>query len=451
MGLLLRDLQDLSGRDFSRGSLPYTVDSDGWLSSSSRFKTTCGSPRPVVVPFADTHRWMNRSCGKCKHCRWVKMKTRANGLGFELKSADWAFFVTGTIAPGQVTDALEDQILNSGLPSGFLKRLRQAAVQGSGSFKHRGPDGQTWNIRFVQCGEKGERHGRCHYHFVIWGNGDPPDWEVGDRVHIKEWPWGHVNIKDDITSGVMFYLSHYMQKDAGKQDYLFSESKRVAIGAKAYVQLAAALVDLGQARPPDGFSVVFQDEVRDRKAILRGAGKRDFIRAFAYASRRHILDFVPMVPEVMRRAIIAAHKWQREKIDAISYREGVSLEDAELILWDQFNEKYFDIAPPNRAWRSEAGKVRLNHRRVAAFVGKMRRDLHRKASIRARARDEKPDELEARINRMVDRGEFVPRRLLPRPHMLRTYQMDVESCRNARARELEIERARSAGLRSGVG
>lgn len=430
------------GRRAGAGRAEYVTDGFGRVTSKGRYKTSCQSPGYVFFPRGPGFTKVPKNCGKCKHCRWVKAKTRSNQIGFELEGADFAFFYTLTFDPAKVTEAMEDQVLNIRIPAMFIDRLRKNALRGKGSFAGRPVGATTSDIRYIVCGERGE-HGtrRCHYHLVIWGKGWPPAVGSGRFQHIQEWKYGHCDIKSDISSGIGFYLSAYMQKDAGN-DYVHSESSAIALGAKRIVRLAFQLVQQGASRPPDGYAVTFIDDFRERRAVLRYACKRDFIRAFALASGKSVLDFVPLVAEIMRPALVAVDKWQKERIQMISFRDGVSLTLAEKHMNDEFLAKYLDAPILEGFKRSEASKVDFRRRKVDVFVGRLRSDLARgKRTVVQEKRAEKPADLIERISGMVARGDYIPRRLLPLPEPVRTYSMDRAARLKDRQRALAVRRA----------
>lgn len=427
---------DMDGNIRMSSGVDYAASGFGFT-ARGKYRSQCSQPSFIHRLQGAGYVAIPINCGKCKHCRWVRVKTRSNQIAMELNDASWARFITLTIAPAMVTAALEDQILNMSLPQGFLKRLRINADRGKGSFLSRPEGAETLNIRFIECGEKGKKNGRCHYHFVIWGNGVPPDWASADRVHIPEWPFGHVNIKSEIDSGIGFYLSAYMQKNQD-QDFISSQSSATALGSKYLARLAFALVDAGAVRPPDGFAVTIEEERGLRRAILRGAGRRDFVRAFALARGLTVLDFVPMVPEIMRPAIIAIDKWQRGRAEMIAYRDCISLVSAEKRMTEEFFAKYFGDVLPVAVDRSEPSKQLFRRRRLDLMVARMRGELSRgKRSVKDEKRSETSDQKIDRISGMVDRGDYVPRRLLPLPEPVRTYEMD----RAARAKDRERQRA----------
>lgn len=295
---------------------------------SGPFRSCCGSPGHVDIDAGPTYRHVPVMCGKCDHCRWVQMQTRANAIAMEIGEAGWARFVTLTIAPDAVTEAGEDRFLDIGLVQKFMKRVRANSERGHGSFKGL----KDQKIRYICCGEWGTRKGRAHYHVVLWGDGKPPAWKAARRTHIPEWKMGHVNIRDGITGGVAHYLGAYMHKgEAGS--YVHSASSNPGLGVDVARRIgrqhAIAL------RPADGYAITIVDGFRRRKAVLRGAAKREYVRAFAEAKGCAVVDLVPMCPDIMRPFLRRVDLWERERLQkaerkaALATAEGAAVYRAE--------------------------------------------------------------------------------------------------------------------------
>lgn len=402
------------------------------------YRTCCVAPSYVNVLSGPVWRKQPVNCGKCKHCLWVKAQSRSNGIAFEFDGADWIVFFTATIAPDRVTSRHEDSELDIDIPQRFLKRFRINADRWKGSFdngerKPRVAAGEakiparTWDIRFFQVGEHGKLKGRAHYHLVIWGKGVAPHFPPGKNIHIPEWDLGLVNVRKDIDSGVGIYLSSYMQKNDGKK-FIHSQSSKFALGAQWLVDYAVKQVcEWGAPRPNDNWRVTYAMVVRKRKAVLTGAGLRDYVRAFALARKMRVLDLVPLVGEHMKQKIAAIDKWERDRIERVAIRRKLSYEEAREAVVAEFGQRFgYDFRhdeparPPKGVWLS-GRPMKFNFIGVGepdvpvtteVFVERFAHDI-RRFDWNAEKRHRQSDD--DWISRAVERGEYVPKAALPLP------------------------------------
>lgn len=106
-------------------------------------------------------------CGQCLHCRSNARRKKTTRMLLESLTHEDALFVTLTYSdeflPRDLYDSVTGELIASH-PTGcldkravqlFLKRLRKKFPPKS--------------IRYFVAGEYGEKRGRPHYHFVIWG------------------------------------------------------------------------------------------------------------------------------------------------------------------------------------------------------------------------------------------------------------------------------------------
>jgi len=106
-------------------------------------------------------------CGQCHHCRQNKRRKKTTRMLLESYNHEDALFVTLTYSdkylPREIYHPVTGEILCSH-PTGcldkravqlFLKRVRKQLPPRS--------------LRYFVAGEYGEKRGRPHYHFVLWG------------------------------------------------------------------------------------------------------------------------------------------------------------------------------------------------------------------------------------------------------------------------------------------
>jgi len=276
------------------------------------YRTQCSDPSFITVPGLEGPTSNPVPCGKCKHCRWVRRQAFANAVEMEMRDADWSLWVTLTIAPGP-TRAIDkyDVLLNKALMQKFQKVCRIHKDRKTHSFAGRVCTG--W--RYVQCGEYGKLKGRAHYHLLVFGKGDRPIWGdvAADRIHIPEWPHGHVNVKTQVDGGVAFYISKYMQKGGAEQTW-GSASNRTAIGSAYVKRLGAKLAGIGALFPTLDWNHRMPRGMGYRKALVRGSKRRDLLLSFAEAAKTNVVDLCRHIPAVMVPSFIRIERERREKL-----------------------------------------------------------------------------------------------------------------------------------------
>lgn len=127
-------------------------------------------------------------CGTCLGCRTTR--TQHWALRCRLETADHHHncVVTLTYDDEHVPLTLQKRDLQL-----WIKRLRQAARA---------------RIRYFACGEYGERHGRPHYHAILFGL--PKD----SAAIAKAWQLGGIHT-DHATPAAISYIAGYVTKKIG--------------------------------------------------------------------------------------------------------------------------------------------------------------------------------------------------------------------------------------------
>jgi len=180
----------------------------------------------------ESHRAIDIPCGQCIGCRLERSRQWACRLVAECEEHVFSSFLTLTYAemPLHSSLNLDDITL-------FFKRLR----------RHLEPR----KVRYFQCGEYGERHGRPHHHVILFGE------DFGaDRVPFKPSQsglpqytsgtlddlWGHGDCTiGDVTFESAAYVARYALKKitgdareahyAGRKPEFVTMSRRPGIGA----------------------------------------------------------------------------------------------------------------------------------------------------------------------------------------------------------------------------
>lgn len=287
------------------------------LSRPAPFKTECAKRRALDYPSPLGVRTAIINCGKCPHCLWQRRNTYAGSVELERQSADWCRHLVLTIAPGPARKLDRyDKEIDPRLVQNFHKTVRSNIQRKKGSFVGK----ETTGWRYVQAGEYGGKRGRAHYHMVIFGKGDEPDWAINPdpkaRVHIPEWPWGHVNVSGDVTDGIGFYLGKYFKKK-GKESW-YSQSSGYALGAETVRKVARRLggdnpQGITAMTPTQDFKLGRWNGGKLRHDLLRGAKKRELIIAFADQMGVAITSLAKCAQEGILSAIKQAAIWKRKR------------------------------------------------------------------------------------------------------------------------------------------
>lgn len=286
----------------------------------SGFRTECPNPKFVQTLGPDGYRVSQVACTKCKHCLWVKRETRATSVAWEIERSDWALWITLTIGPKGEAFGYHKQI-DKTLMQNFHKVCRIHIARKSQGF--RGRDVKSW--RYVQCGEYGERKGRAHYHCVIFGKGDRPLWgdKDADRIHIHEWPWGHVNVKTTVDRGVAFYLSKYMRK---RGTAWWSASSAYAIGAEKARDIGRSIAGKALLPTVDWRHSSADAAGRVRRALITGSKQREMLEAFFAGSGQSVVSVAKLWPRNMWSSVMRLEVDIRRRALGLTRRHVLSIE-----------------------------------------------------------------------------------------------------------------------------
>lgn len=135
-------------------------------------------------------------------------------------------------------------------------------------------------LRYLVAGEYGDLKGRAHFHAVLFfksfADGDRPEWPQQENFHLPEWPHGHVFADWNADDRACRYVCKYLLKSSRRGEGWFSLSKKPALGAEYFRQLAQLYASHGvwprtfEYRPPNAR--------QGRTYLLTGASRRDFLR-----------------------------------------------------------------------------------------------------------------------------------------------------------------------------
>lgn len=149
-------------------------------------------------------------CGHCRACRKSKTREWSTRLVYEQDSWSKSSFISLDYDPehlpmvdGEVYGSLRQSSYNYGstlvkdeVPR-FMKRVRQAYFR---------KNNENLKCKYYYCGEYGDKHGRPHYHILMFGL------DVTDRELLEScWKIGRVDIGEVCVQTVQ-YVAGYTQK-----------------------------------------------------------------------------------------------------------------------------------------------------------------------------------------------------------------------------------------------
>lgn len=149
-------------------------------------------------------------CGRCLGCKTSRAQEWATRVVHEMRSHHKSIFATLTYAPEHCPGELVPRHLQL-----FIKRLRKAA-------RGNHPQLVGNRVRYVACGEYGDRAGRPHYHAILFGL----DFLDARRVRLEPYPlwksptleslWGFGKVDyGDVTRASAAYVAGYTVKKIG--------------------------------------------------------------------------------------------------------------------------------------------------------------------------------------------------------------------------------------------
>lgn len=259
---------------------------------------------------------MEVPCGQCVGCRLERSRQWAMRCMHEAQVHENNCFITLTYdnenLPADKSLKLEDF-------QKFMKRLR----------KKYGPE-----IRFYHCGEYGDKHGRPHYHAILFNHdfSDRTHWSTnnGYPLYISAelqhlWPYGYSSVADVTFDSAAYVARYVMKKITGEKaedhyarycqetgEYLYSikpeyntMSRRPGIGKTWYEKHKTdvyphdyVVVNGKKMKPPKYYDAIlaFENEVeyneikRKRKLKAKQLEEDNNDERLAVKERKKLLD-----------------------------------------------------------------------------------------------------------------------------------------------------------------
>lgn len=167
-----------------------------------------------IAPFFHKDLKIHLACGKCTACLVNRRRKWTARMLMENECHSKGCFITLTYAPEYLP---ADGSVSKDELQRFFKRLRKYSDK---------------KLRYFACGEYGDRHGRPHYHAIIWGDITPDD-------VLSAWKFGRIDFSP-IHKNAIEYVAGYCCKKISKTKELQEQgltkefclmSRRPALGS----------------------------------------------------------------------------------------------------------------------------------------------------------------------------------------------------------------------------
>jgi len=180
----------------------------------------CQSPLSIQTKFGP----IQVNCKQCLNCRISRQSALTLKCLMEFQTTLSAEFWTLTYADAPEKGGYQDI-------SNFLRRYRRWNQK----------QGNNVPIRYLACGEYGNKSGRFHYHCLLYNGVARPS----NLSLTKLWPHGFVHI-GSVTPASIRYTARYTLKFAAKgQEAVANWSKNPPLGSDGIRQLATYMRNRG--------------------------------------------------------------------------------------------------------------------------------------------------------------------------------------------------------------
>lgn len=175
--------------------------------------------RKVVLhpkPLGSENMWL--PCGGCVGCKIARAQEWASRCVHEMREHHSAIFATLTYDDENLP--YDGSLVPTHLQL-FLKRLRKVVAGNEEAWITVNRDGlYAKRLRFIACGEYGDKRGRPHYHGILFGVGFPEARKVTDKLRTDDrltalWGKGQVNF-GEVTRASAAYVAGYTFKSLGR-------------------------------------------------------------------------------------------------------------------------------------------------------------------------------------------------------------------------------------------
>ena len=194
----------------------------------------CTAMRVLKARYGGTEPTVEVPCRKWPDCRKEWLNDIIGRCSAEALVSDYAYVAHLTYREGEqgAYELLYSDIQN------WMKRLRKSGHK----------------VRYLVAGEQGSRNGRCHWHVIIFGRGEPPKVKLDGREYDDEW-WPHGLVMwQKAHSSSIAYAAKYITKDydgavkfaaAHRKQSFHEMSRKPPLGTEYFKRMAEDAVKAG--------------------------------------------------------------------------------------------------------------------------------------------------------------------------------------------------------------
>lgn len=241
-------------------------------------------------------------CRKCWQCRKDRVADIVGRCLAEQSVSDWSCLVTLTYrdCPEREADGAHIFVTVSHLQA-YIRALRD----------------RNYSVRYMAVGEHGSKRGRAHFHVVLFGIGQAPDYpECGpqDRFWRNEWPHGHMHCEWSPGQRAMTYAVKYLLRDKGAEKGKvkpYYPSKKPPLGHAYFQALAERMAAFRTL--PISFEYVPPGAADNRRYRMTGATRRNFLARLCEVAGVFPVEFAERGSEWLQRSAEKVEKWLCER------------------------------------------------------------------------------------------------------------------------------------------
>jgi len=272
----------------------------------------CIHPSYVYVDRGDHTEKVNVPCKRCWRCRSNRVNDYVGRSLCESATSDWTCIVTLTYADPtpETKDQYAHKIVTPPHFQKWVKRLRKG--------RHK-----KQSIRYLGCGEYGERTDRAHFHAILFGKGPRLPLEENRTTHGMSWPHGHIFGHYSTDEAAARYVCKYLQKGE-PGEYWFTLSKKPTLGNLWFNLKAQRAIETGVM--PRSFEYLPPGGQNGRPYLVTGATRRDYLAT--------ILAGIEMTRPNIRESLSEWVAYAAEKLDGQAFDAYKDTESEEVILRD---------------------------------------------------------------------------------------------------------------------
>lgn len=224
----------------------------------------CERPKVIPHPHGVEYGKLVVACRCCWQCRQQRVEDLTGRCLAEASMSDWVCVVALTYrdSPEREFDQAHKRTTVSHFQQ-WVRSLRDS----------------HHSIRYLGVSEFGKLNSRAHFHAILFGKGQKPDWPNNRkyRWHMLQWPHGFVSTEFTFDVTALRYVVKYIQK--GDIECWSTWSKKPPLGNDWFLQKAARDFQAGvlpwdwKYKPPGAQP--------GRRYLMTGATRRDYLIEYA--------------------------------------------------------------------------------------------------------------------------------------------------------------------------